>query len=321
MKNKKIMITGGAGFIGSHLTKLLAPNNDIVLFDDLSRGVVDKSFQDRERIEIIKGNILDQNKLENALKGCDVVVHLAAVAGIETVTKKPVDTLEINFIGARNVLQKAVEEGIPRVLLASTSEVYGSHTFHESEENTTSQGPMHEPRWGYSMSKLASEHLATAYFHQYGLKITTMRFFNIYGPGQLGEGAVHNFVVVALKGDPITIFGDGHQIRAWCYVSDCVEGICLCMDSDKVIGHAVNIGNPNATISIRNLSYLIKSITNSESEIVYTKREGFVDVFLRVPSIRKAQELVGFKPKVDLEEGLKKTTAWIRENRLNDSNL
>jgi dTDP-glucose 4,6-dehydratase len=316
MKGRKIFITGGAGFIGSRLAKALAQDNNLVLFDDLSRGRVDENLKNMEGIEIINGNVLNETKLGEALKGCDMAVHLAAVAGIETVTKKPVDTIEINFTGARNLLRCAVNCGVNKVLLASTSEVYGAHTFHESEENTTSQGPMHEPRWGYSVSKLASEHLATAYHNQYGLKITTLRFFNIYGPGQLGEGAIHNFIMSALRDEPLTIFGNGHQIRAWCYISDCVEGIKLCMDSEKVAGHAVNIGNPNATISIRNLANTIKEMTGSKSEIVYTPREGFVDVFLRVPSIKKAEGLLGFEPKIDLQDGIRKTIDWISKNRL-----
>lgn len=311
---KKIMITGGAGFIGSHLSNRLCEENELIIFDNLSRGIINGNLRDRDNVKFVNGDILADYKLKNAMKDCDIVVHLAAVAGIDTVVKRPVRTIEVNFMGSYNVFKLAHELGIRRVILASTSEVYGPLTYNAREEDLTTQGPVNEVRWGYAVSKLATDHLAFAFHRQYGLGVTPLRFFNIYGPGQLGEGAIQVFVKNALRNEDIIINGDGTQIRAWCYVDDAVEGIVEAIDFKEASGEAFNIGNPQETMSIYELAQTVKRLAESKSDIVFKKVEGYPDVHLRVPNIDKARQKLGFEPKIGLDEGIKRTIDWYRES-------
>lgn len=162
------------------------------------------------------------------------------------------------------------------------------------------------------VSKLAGEHLAYSFYKEYGLPIVTIRPFNIYGDGQVGEGAIHQFVVRAIKNEQIQIHGDGDQIRSWCFIDDFINGVMLCLNNQKAIGHSFNIGNPRGTITISMLARLIKTIANSDSEIVYVPKN-YVDVELRIPNIEKAKKILRFNPRYDLDEGLEKTIEWYRE--------
>jgi dTDP-glucose 4,6-dehydratase len=180
------------------------------------------------------------------------------------------------------------------------------------EHNSTALGVVGESRWTYAVSKLAAEHLAHAYHTEYGLPTVTIRPFNVYGPQQVGIGAIHTFVVNAIKGDTIEIHGEGTQIRAWCFVDDMIEGTVLCLEKDEAIGHVFNIGNPRATVTVANLAHLVRRLCGSPSEVVYTNKD-YVDIELRIPSIKKAQSMLGYWPKVDLEEGLARTIEWYRE--------
>ena len=172
--------------------------------------------------------------------------------------------------------------------------------------------PVGEARWTYSTSKLAAEHLTHAYHKRYGLRSVTVRPFNIYGPGQVGEGAIHHFVVNAVKNSDLTIHGEGDQIRSWCYIDDMVRGIMLCIEKDEAIGQAFNIGNPRGTITILGLAEKIVQLANSKSNIVHVPKN-YVDVDLRIPNIDKATEVLGYKPQFDLNEGISRTIAWYRE--------
>ncbi|UCG69080.1 MAG: NAD-dependent epimerase/dehydratase family protein [Thermoplasmata archaeon] len=310
---KKIMITGGAGFIGSHLSKKLCEENELIIFDNLSRGIIDEKLRERDNVKFVNGDILADYKLKNAMKDCDIVVHLAAVAGIDTVVKKPVRTIEVNFMGSYNVFKTAWETGIDRIIFASTSEVYGPFAYNVREEDLTEQGPVNEVRWGYAVSKLATDHLAFAFHRQYGLGVTPLRFFNIYGPGQLGEGAIQSFVMNSLKNEDIIINGDGTQIRAWCYIDDAVKGIVKAMASKEATGEAFNIGNPKETMSIYELAQTVKRLAESKSNIVFRKVEGYPDVHLRVPNIDKAVVKLGFEPEITLEEGIKRTIEYFKK--------
>ncbi len=311
---KKIMITGGAGFIGSHLSNRLCEGNELIIFDNLSRGIIDGNLRNMDNVKFVNGDILADYKLKNAMRDCDIVVHLAAVAGVDTVVKRPVRTIEVNFMGSYNVFKIANELGIHRVIFASTSEVYGPLTYNAREEDLTTQGPVNEVRWGYAVSKLATDHLAFAFHRQYGLGVTPLRFFNIYGPGQLGEGAIQTFVINATQNQDIVINGDGTQIRAWCYVSDAIDGIIRVMASKEAIGEAFNIGNPKETMSIYELALTVKRLAKSKSKIGFRKVNGYPDVHLRVPNIDKARKKLGFEPKIGLEEGISRTIEWFRGN-------
>lgn len=212
IEGKRIVITGGAGFIGSTLASRLADQNRIVLFDNLARNTIQHTGIDKHpNISLVRGDILDHAAVQGAVEGADIVVHAAAIAGIDTVLKSPVRTMEVNMIGTANVLRAAREAGVKeRVVEFSTSEVFGSMAYRVSEENHAVAGSAGEARWVYAVSKLAGEHLAHAYFREYNLPVVTLRPFNVYGPGQTGEGAIQIFIRRALRNEPISIYG-GHS--------------------------------------------------------------------------------------------------------------
>jgi len=314
-ENKNILITGGAGFISSMLISRLAEKNKITVYDNFTRNTLkDTCYANHPNVVQVEGDVLDFEKLKNSMKGAQIVVHAAAIAGIETTIKNPVTTMQVNMIGAANAMQAAQElGGIERFVDFSTSEVFGSHAFKVDEEQQTVTGAVGEARWTYAVSKLAGEHLAHAYFKQYGLPTVTVRPFNVYGPGQTGEGALSIFVRKALKNEDILIFGDGSQIRAWCYVDDMVEGVLCAMEHPNAVGESFNIGNARAVTTIFGLAEAICRVVGSSSKIVFRDALS-ADIELRIPKVGKARDLIGFDAKVDLEEGLKRTAAWIAEN-------
>lgn len=312
--SKRILITGGAGFIGTNIAKRLIKDNQILLYDNLWRNSLKNSqIQDEKNIKIVQGDILDFQKLKSIVDEFkpDIVIHLAAIAGVDTVMKHPVKTMQINIIGTYNILEAIKDYKIERFLNFSTSEIFGSYAYKVGDDAQSSLATVGEARWTYSVSKLAGEHLAYAYHKEYDIPIVNIRPFNVYGPGQVGEGAIHRFVVRALKNEPLEIHGDGDQIRSWCYIDDFVDGVLLCLTKDEAIGQAFNIGNPRGTITINMLARLIKELSQSKSEIIYTPKT-YVDVELRIPSIEKAKKILGYEPKIDLEEGLKRTIDWYR---------
>lgn len=312
---KKIFITGGAGFIASTLASRLCGNNEIVLFDNLARNTIKHTtLLDHENIRMVQGDVLDFDSLNKAMTGADIVVHAAAIAGIDTVIKNPVQTMEVNMIGTANVLRAAYNNGIKnRVIDFSTSEVFGSMAYRVQEDSNTISGSAGEARWVYAVSKLAGEHLAHAYFKQHALPCVTIRPFNIYGPGQTGEGAIQIFIRKALKNEPITIYGDGTQIRAWCYVDDMVEGLLRALENPAAVGESFNIGNARAITTIFGLAETVCRVLNSSSEIKFAPPLS-ADIELRIPETKKAEEMLGFKAKVDLEEGIRRTAQWYKEN-------
>ncbi|MCQ4923217.1 GDP-mannose 4,6-dehydratase [Tissierella carlieri] len=314
IKDKRILLTGGAGFIGSKLCNILSNNNEILIYDNLNRNSIkNTNLLNKGNINLIQGDVLDFSNIKNIVDEFkpSIVIHLAAVAGIDTVIKSPVNTMKVNMIGTYNVLEAVKNLNLERFIDFSTSEVFGSYAYKVDEKHTTNLAPVGEARWTYSVSKLAGEHLSNSYYKEYEIPTVTVRPFNIYGPGQVGEGAIHQFVVRAIRDEEIQIHGDGDQIRSWCYIDDFVDGILLCIEKKEVIGQAINIGNPRGTITISMLAQLIKRIANSKSKIIYVPKN-YVDVELRIPSIDKAKDLLGYSPKIELEEGLEKTIHWYR---------
>jgi UDP-glucose 4-epimerase len=311
IEKKRIFITGGAGFIGSTLIGRLVENNKIVAFDNLSRNSLkDKEYHTHPNLTLIQGDVLDAVSLRRAMQGADIVVHCAAIAGIDTVIKSPVTTMRVNMVGSANVLDAAAGlDHCERVVCFSTSEVFGTEAFRSREGDRTVVGGVGEARWTYAVSKLAEEHLAIAYFKERGLPATVLRPFNVYGPGQVGEGALRAFVMRAVKNEPLEIHGDGTQIRAWCYVDDMVDGVLLAMVHPKAVGESLNIGNQQAVVTIYGLANTVVRVLGSRSPIRFTRKE-YVDVELRVPSVVKARELMGFEARVDLEEGIRRTGAF-----------
>jgi nucleoside-diphosphate-sugar epimerase len=311
---KRILLTGGAGFIGSALTARLADTNDITILDNCHRNSLKgTNLSGHRNVHFLKGDVLESGAVREAARGCQMIVHLAAIAGVDTVLKMPVTTMKVNILGTYNLLEAALEcPGLERFVDFSTSEVFGAYAYKVREADITSLGAVGEARWTYAVSKLATEHLAHNYHKQYGLPAVSVRPFNIYGPGQVGEGAVHRFITQALCGDDITIHNDGSQIRAWCYVDDIVDGILSCLERPEAVGNAFNIGNPRSVVTIYNLASQIVRLSGSKSQITFAKWD-HADVELRIPNIEKARELLAYDPKVDLEEGLLKTIAWYRE--------
>lgn len=317
IENKKVLLTGGAGFIGTKICGLLCEKNEILIFDNLNRNSIEKTdLLSKENVSLVQGDILDFPLIKAKIDEFkpNIVIHLAAVAGIDTVIKNPVKTMKVNMIGTYNVLEalKDNASNVERFIDFSTSEVFGSYAYKVDERSTTNLAPVGEARWTYSVSKLAGEHLAHSYHKEYGLPIVSVRPFNIYGPGQVGEGAIHQFVIRAIKNEQMQIHGDGDQIRSWCYVDDFVNGIMLCLEKEEAVGHTFNIGNPRGTITIAMLAQIIKQTANSESEIIYVPKN-YVDVELRIPSIQKAKEILGYEAKFDLVEGLEKTIEWYKK--------
>lgn len=318
IKNKTIFITGGAGFIGASLSKRLVDDNKIIIYDNLARNVIkDSGIENHPNLTIIKGDILDFEHLKKSIPvKVDQVLHMAAIAGIDTVIRSPIQTMKVNMVGTYNVLEALRERGlinkVERFIYFSTSEVFGITAFRAEEKAPTRLQPVGEARWSYAVSKLAGEHLTFSYHKELGLKAVTLRPFNVYGSGQVGEGAIHHFVVRAIRGEPLTIHGEGDQIRSWCYIDDMVDGILLAMSKEEAIGEVFNIGNPKGTVTILELAKKIIRLANSKSTIVHTPRS-YVDVELRIPSIEKAQRILGYQPKVDLDEGIKRTIEWYRK--------
>ena len=217
------------------------------------------------------------------------------------------------MVGTANALEAAKENNISdRFIDFSTSEVFGSMAYKSKENDSTISGSAGEARWTYAVSKLAGEHLAHAYYREFKLPIVTVRPFNVYGPGQTGEGAIQIFIKNALLNKNITIDGDGNQIRAWCYIDDFVDCIMKCLTSTKAIGESFNIGNARAVITILGLAQTVCRVLNSKSKIVFDPPLS-ADIALRIPSVEKAIKLLNFKSKIDLDEGILKTAEWINK--------
>lgn len=313
-----MFITGGAGFIGSMLIERLVVDNEVAVFDSMSRDALQHRSidpRDRERIRIYHGDVLDAKTLSEAIAEFRPthVVHCAAIAGVDTVIRSPTSTLRVNILGTANLLDVLHRGGIDlkRVVLFSTSEVFGQHAFNSSETSSAVIGPVGEARWTYAVSKLADEHFGMAYFKEFGIPVTVVRPFNVYGPGQVGEGALSTFIQRALRNEPIEVHGDGAQIRAWLYVDDMVEGVSRALTMDEAVGESFNIGNSRAVTTIYGLAQTVTRILGSSSEIVFSGRH-VADVELRVPDVTKSTETLGFTAQVGLDEGIPRTAEYYR---------
>jgi UDP-glucose 4-epimerase len=314
LTGKRIVITGGAGFIGTTLARRLADANDVLLFDSLHRDALSGSdLVEHPNVTLVTGDVLDREALEATVAGASHIVHAAAIAGVDTVLSSPVRTMRVNVIGTYHALEAALATlpTVERFVDFSTSEVFGTQAFRVSEGEARTIGSVGEARWTYAVSKLAGEHMAHAYNDELGLPTVTVHPFNVYGPGQIGGGAIRAFIEAALSGRDLTIHGDGSQIRAWCYVEDMVEALLLCLERPEAVGHAFNIGNPRSTVTILDLAQRIHRLTGVAGEIVFQPLH-YADVELRIPAVEKARELLGWEARIELDEGLERTIAWYR---------
>jgi len=315
---KRIFITGGAGFIGTTLAKRLVDANDVIALDNLHRdALTGTELMNHPNLTFEQADVLDAEAVRELARGATHIVHCAAIAGVDTVRESPVRTMRVNLIGTYNVLEAAVATlpTLERFVDFSTSEVFGTHAFRVQEGQVSTIGSVGEGRWTYAVSKLAGEHMAHAYHDELGLPTVTVHPFNVFGPGQIGGGAIRAFIEAALAGRDLTIHGDGSQIRAWCYVDDMVEAVLLCLEHPGAIGHAFNVGNPRSAVTIFDLAQRVKRLTGASSEIVFQPIH-YADVELRIPNVEKAREVLGFDAEVELDEGLARTIAWYRTRTL-----
>jgi UDP-glucose 4-epimerase len=317
LSGKKILITGGAGFIGTTLARRLVDANEIVAYDNLHRDALSGTeLAEHPNFTFVEGDILDPAALTEAARGATHIVHAAAIAGVDTVLESPVRTMRVNMIGTYNALEAALAtlDTLERFLDFSTSEVFGTHAFRVSEGQVSTIGSVGEARWTYAVSKLAGEHMAHAYHDELKLPTVTVHPFNVFGPGQIGGGAIRAFIEAALADRDLTIHGDGSQIRAWCYVDDMVEALLLCLEHPAAVGQAFNVGNPRSAVTIFDLAQRIKRLTGAGSEITFQPLH-YADVELRIPNVEKGRELLGWEPRVELDAGLEQTIAWYREKQ------
>jgi len=312
LEGKRILLTGGAGFIGTTIATLLCDRNEVVLFDNLHNDALQHTaLADHPNVTMIEGDILNIDALRGATDGVTHIVHLAAIAGVATVLKSPVRTMRVNLLGTANVAEAAHERGdaLERFVDFSTSEVFGRHAYKVEETHETSGGQVGEARWSYAVSKLAGEYFLHAYFEEYGFPVAVVRPFNIYGPNQVGAGAIHHFVRRALDGDELIVHNDGSQIRAWCYIDDIATAVLEILESPAAVGQSFNIGNPRSVCTTYDLALRIKRLSGSESPIVFRPLE-YSDVEIRIPDISRARQVLNWEPQVDLDEGLARTITW-----------
>jgi nucleoside-diphosphate-sugar epimerase len=318
LEGKRIFVTGGAGFIGTTLARELVERNEIVAYDNLHRDALSATeLGDHPNFTFVQGDILDPDGLRDAAAGATHFVHCAAIAGVDTVLQSPVRVMRVNVVGTYNALEAALATlpTLERFVDFSTSEVFGTHAFRVEEGQVSTIGSVGEARWTYAVSKLAGEHMAHAYHDELGLPAVTVHPFNVYGPGQIGGGAIRAFIENAIAGRDLAIHGDGSQIRAWTYVTDMVSGVLACLEHPDAAGQTFNIGNPRSAVTIYDLAQRIKRLSGATGEIVFQPLH-YADVELRIPNVEKARTVLGWEPFVELDEGLEKTIAWYRARAL-----
>jgi len=318
----KILITGGAGFIGSHLAeKLLGLGYEVFIIDNLWTGRLSniEKIQDQKKLHLVVDTILNESVMNELIFKIDHIYHLAAAVGVRNIMDHPVETLDINVKGTETVLRLA-NRFKKKVLIASTSEVYGKHVEHSlSEDDDRILGTVKKRRWAYACSKTLDEFQALAYFDEKKLPVVIARLFNTVGPRQTGQyGMVlPNFVQSALLGKPISVYGEGTQSRSFTHVNDVVGAITKLMDEPSAEGEIFNVGN-NKEVTINELALKVKEMTDSDSEIEHIPYEkaygpGFEDMKRRCPNIKKINKLIGFKPSYDLEAMIQSVIDYFKE--------
>lgn len=320
---RKILVTGGAGFIGSHLVDALLKRGDAVTcLDNLSTGSLENisHHSKNKRFHFISGSILDANVVHKAVESSDLVFHLAAAVGVKHIVQNPLNSILVNVEGTANVLRYAYQYK-RKIVLASSSEVYGkSNNVPYREDGDRLLGSTTINRWSYAASKAIDEHMALNYFEQ-GLPAVALRFFNTYGP-RINEQAygtvIAQFIRQAFLNEPMTVHGSGYQVRCFTYVADTVEGVIRSSEVKKAEGQIFNIGNPRPW-TIKDLASVIKKVTVSKSEIRHVPYQDYYglsyeDTPVRIPDITKAKEYLDFNPQISLDEGIRRTINWCREN-------
>lgn len=300
----RIIITGAAGFVGSHLANSLSEAGHEVTTIDAKPSLA-------KRTRYINVDLADPLRTLRNVKDCDCVVHLAAILGVDRTETKPLATLDGNILMTKNVLEACRMNHIEKLLLSSSSEVYGA-----SEKLPMDETLVPQPISVYGVSKLVCEEYAKAYGRAYDLNYCIVRYFNVYGPGQSKDFIVPRFTSLALKNEPITIFGDGSQVRCFAYVSDIVNGTRLAIESSNALNETINLGNDTQPITVNDLAQRIRELTSSRSEIQHVPLETTLrarrEIRRRIPDISKARKILGYDPQVSLEDGLKRVVSWLK---------
>lgn len=314
--SERFLVTGGAGFIGSHLVdRLVSEGHSVTIIDDLSTGNLPNLAAVRDRIEIIESKVSNCKDLQKIVQQCRGIFHLAAAVGVNLVIRSPIETIRTNLDETEVILEAASAANVP-ILIASTSEVYGKSQKSEfAESDDLLIGPPYLGRWSYACSKLMDEFLALSYFKERKLPVTIARLFNTVGPRQTGHyGMVlPRFIAAAKSNKPLGVFGDGQQTRCFCYVADTVEALLRLHRTPAAHGEVVNIGS-SEEISITNLAQRVIELTNSKSKIEYIPYDraytpGFEDMLRRKPSIEKLARLTSFRPTTSLNEIIQRTAS------------
>ncbi len=325
---EKILITGGAGFIGSHLCELLVHNgHQVVAIDDLSTGRLEniQHLLPMQGFQFVRETIMNSQVLDRLTSEADIVIHLAAVVGVKLIVEDPVNTIATNIMGTEAVLTTANRYHC-KVMLASTSEVYGKGVkVPFNEDDDTVMGPTSHSRWSYATSKAIDEFLSLAYYRQFGLPVVVMRFFNTVGPRQTGRYGmvVPRFVRQALTGEDITVYGDGEQSRCFADVADIIGALTRLASNPEAVGQVFNIGSTEE-VTIKELAERVLKATGSPSKIVYVPYEeayapGFEDMRRRVPDLSKVRQLIGYEPQYSLEDTLQRVIIYERQQILRQS--
>jgi nucleoside-diphosphate-sugar epimerase len=314
IRDQRIIITGGAGFLGTHLAMRLAGENRVTLLDlNLRQNSLSYSqVLELAQVTPVEGDVRDARLIEPLVADADIVVHLASRIGVQYVVDHARETIDTIVSGTRAILEAASKNGsLLRLVNVSTSEVYGE-TDSTSDQAPASIGTSNDPRTSYAAAKLLAEHMAWAYHRDFGVPVVNVRPFNVYGPLQRTKNATNIFIARALSGRPLHVHGDGSQLRPWCYVDDFTRGLLSCLER-PVIGQDFNLGNPLTTTTVFDLAERIVRLTGSSSPIELVPRP-YSDFAVRVPGWQKASRLLGYDAEIDLDTGLARTIAWHREH-------
>lgn len=311
---ERIFITGGLGFIGATLCSRLVEGNQLTVYDNFRRNALRHTpVWEHPNLTVVKGSVLDEDLLRASMLRAEpsIVIHLAAITGITTYRTFPIRTVLTNMGGTMGVLDCAIEHELKRFVNFSSSEVYGPDVREAKEDGVTMLGPVGSLRWTYASSKTAAEHLCMAYHGKRQMPVVSIRPFNIYGPLQVGEGAIHSFISAALANEDLQINGDGSQVRAWCYVSDLMDAVLMAMSEDAAVGEVLNVGNRSTEITILDLAKKVIELVGATSQLRY-EPDAPVEITFRSPCVDKARQVLGFEAKVGLDAGLRKTIEWYR---------
>jgi nucleoside-diphosphate-sugar epimerase len=319
---QRLFITGGAGFIGSHLVERLVKNGfQLTIYDNLRRNSIKyTNLLQHPNVKFIEGDIMDMALLKESMAYHDIIIHAAAIAGVSNYSKFSALTFKTNLIGTYHVLESMLAHGIKRILDFSTTEVFGPSAQNFNEESLMQIGPPHDKRWCYAASKIAGEQLSTRYAEEYGLEAIIIRPCNVYGPRQVGEGAISNFCRNLTQNKKMIVEGDGTAIRTWCYIDDFVDIFIRIMNDDSIKIEAFNIGNPWTIVCTYVLAQTVlrqaKGIVSQEQESDYIefKPMEWSEIKVRCLSIQKLKSCFNWMPKVGLEEGVLQTYRWFESH-------